>query len=188
MTAPAKERGRRIPRKVTPARLESKALAYLERHGGTSASLRRVLRNMVSRAARVHDTDTEETAGWIEALIARYEAAGLLDDAAFAEGRARRLHRRGASARRIRAALAAKGIAPETAAAAVARLAEETPEPELAAALAHARRRRIGPYRGAAGREDNWRRDMGVLARAGFGYDIARRVMDANSPEDLEED
>ncbi len=143
---------------------------------------------MVSRAARVHDTDTEETAGWIEALIARHEAAGLLDDAAFAQARARKLLRRGSSARRIRAALAAKGIAPGVAAAAVARLAEETPDPELAAAIAHARRRRIGPYREAAERQDNWRRDMGVLARAGFGYDIACRVMDAASPEDLEED
>ena len=126
--------------------------------------------------------------GWIEALIARYEAAGILDDAAFAAARARKLHRRGSSARRIRAALAAKGIAPETAAAAVARLAEETAEPELAAAIAHARRRRIGPYRDPDEREDNWRRDMGILARAGFGYDVARRVMDAFSPEDLEED
>ncbi len=188
MTAPPERKGRRTPRKVTPARLESKALAYLERHGGTSASLRRILRNMVSRAARVHDTDMVETAAWIEALIARYEAAGILDDAAFAQARARKLHRRGSSARRIRAALAAKGIAPETAAAAVASLAEETAEPELTAAIAHARRRRIGPYREAAEREDNWRRDMGILARAGFGYDVARRIMDASSPADLEEE
>ena len=189
MTAPARGKSRpRGPRVVTPARLEAKALAYVERFGGTSASLRRVLLNMVSRAARVHDTDAGEAAAWVEALVARHVAAGLLDDAAFAASRARRLHRRGLSARRIRANLAGKGVAPEQAVAAVARLTEETAEPELAAAIAHARRRRLGPYRDAAGREVHWRRDMGVLARAGFDFDVARRVMAASSPEDLEEE
>jgi regulatory protein len=189
MTAPAKGRSRpRGPRAVTPARLEAKALAYVGRFGGTAASLRRVLANMVSRAARVHDMDMDEAAAWIDALVVRYADAGLVDDDAFAAGRARRLHRRGVSARRIRANLASKGVAPEQASAAVERLVEETPEPEMAAAIVHARRRRLGPYREAAGREDNRRRDLGVLARAGFAFDIARRVIDAASPEDLEEE
>ena len=48
--------------------------------------------------------------------------------------------------------------------------------------------RRLGPYRDAAGRGAHWRRDMGVLARAGFDFDVARRVMAASSPDDLEEE
>jgi regulatory protein len=52
----------------------------------------------------------------------------------------------------------------------------------LAAAIALARRRGLGPYRkkeGAAVRD----KDVASLARAGFSYDIARKVVDADDPD-----
>ena len=50
---------------------------------------------------------------------------------------------------------------------------------ELQAAIALARRRRLGVYRLAAARADYRDRDLAALARAGFSYDIARRVIEA---------
>src|SRR6185369_1066919 len=78
----------------------------------------------------------------IDALIVRYRASGLLDDAAYAAGRARRDLARGRSLPRIAAGLAAKGVARDDAAAAIAMLGEDTGNPNLAAACAFARRRR----------------------------------------------
>jgi len=57
---------------------------------------------------------------------------------------------------------------------------------DLAAACALIRRRRLGPYRVAAAREAAQRRDLATLARAGFGFDIARRALAAADPEALE--
>ena len=57
---------------------------------------------------------------------------------------------------------------------------------EIEAALRYARRRRLGPYR--VDREiatENRQRDLASLGRAGFSYDTARRVVDADDPEDL---
>jgi regulatory protein len=67
-------------------------------------------------------------------------------------------------------------------------LRDETPEPDLAAAIAYARRRRLGPWRQGDDREEHRERDLAALARQGFGYDTARRVIEAENVASLEEE
>ncbi len=50
-------------------------------------------------------------------------------------------------------------------------------EGDLAAACALVRRRRLGPMRAKDLRDRHFVRDLGVLARAGFALDLARRVL-----------
>src|SRR5262249_40068318 len=147
--------------------------------------VRRVLQRRVERAARagIAERDAGQTA--VARVLARLAAAGLLDDGAFAAARAQTLQRRGASTRAIRARLAAQGLDGEAIEDALAARRVDGIDPELAAALSLARRRRIGPFRDS-GRADHRLRDLGVLARAGFGADIARRVIDADDPDALE--
>ncbi len=181
-----RKKGRRGPRKATATSLENAALHYLGRYATSSWNLRRVLMRKVERSARFHGTDRDLGAAVVDALVARYEESRLLDDRAYAEARAAALHRRGASARAIRAKLLQKGVDRDLIEAALAALAEGPGEPELAAALACARRRRLGPYRPAAARKPKREKDLASLARAGFAYDIARRVVEAETAEELE--
>ncbi len=177
---------RRGPRKATPKYLRNAALHYLERYASSSAHLRRLLLAKVARSARAHDTDTEEGAAAVEALIAELLGAGLLDDARYAAERARVLHRRGASARAVGAGLRAKGIETDDIDRALAGLREEAAEPELAAALAYARRRRLGPYGSPEARADRREKDLAALGRQGFGYDLARRVIETDDLAELQ--
>lgn len=172
---------RKIPRKPSPASLERAALHYLERFASSAENLRRVLLRKVERAAHHHeDIDREAAVGWIDDLIARYRRAGLLDDKAYAEARTTSLHRRGASARKIRLSLAQKGVAADTVDAALEELGERVEgDAEMQAAIALVRRRRLGVYRPSSARADYRDRDLAALARAGFSYDIARRVIEA---------
>lgn len=179
---------RRTPRKATPDYLERAALFHLERYASSSASLRRVLLRKVARSAEAHGTDPAEGAVAVEALIARLQERGLLNDAAFAESRARALRRRGASAAGVRARLATKGITGDLAQQALAAVAEETPgDEELAAAIAFARRRRLGPWRAADQRPERRQRDLAALGRQGFSGTLARQVIDAEDPQTLEQ-
>ena len=85
MSEPSKTpRKRRQPRKVTQQSLHNAALHYLERYASSADNLRRVLMRRVRRSALVHDTDPEEGARLIDELVTRFEAAGLLDDRAYA--------------------------------------------------------------------------------------------------------
>jgi len=176
----------RAPRKVTAKSLENAALFYLERFATSSANLRRVLMRRVERSARLHDTDPAEGAAWIDALIAKLERLDLLDDAQYAEARVRSLRRAGASRRAIALRLRQKGVGGDIIDAALAAAAEIEEEPERAAAVRLARKRRLGPYRPADARRDNRERDLAALARAGFSYDMALAVIDAEGVEELE--
>jgi regulatory protein len=184
--APPREK-RRIPRPATPERLHKAALHYLERYASSTENLRRVLRRRIERSARLHGTDRAEAEGWIEPIVTRLTELGLLDDRAFAEGRVVSLHRRGASLRKIAGTLRTKGLDDDAIEGALRMLAEATPAADFAAAIRLARRRRLGPWRDPARRGDRRDRDLAALARAGFSYELASRVVDAESPEALDD-
>ena len=160
--------------------LERWALGYLGRYASSAENLRRVL----MRRARRHSPGSAPQAGvLIEALIVRYRESGLVDDAAYAAARVASLQRRGDSVKAIRARLAAKGVPADVAVDAVAGLRDSANDPDVAAACAFARRRRLGPFRrGAADRQ----RELAVFARAGFSRRIAEAVLACADVETVE--
>lgn len=180
----------RGPRPATPERLEKAALHYLERYASSAENLRRVLMRRVYRSAELHDTDPAAGEKSVSDLIDRYRRAGLLDDKAYSTARAASLHRQGKSSRAIRQALSLKGVDEDTVSAALDALRDEVgSETDLRAAVNYARRRRIGPWRSMENREPNRERDLAALGRQGFSYDIARKVIEADEPDDvLQED
>jgi len=139
----------------------------------------------VEKSAHHHGTDPEEGAAWVEDLIQRYQRAGLLDDAAYAEARAGDLLRRGTPLKGVRFKLMQKGVGEDDIDTALAAATEDTPEPDLAAAAALARRRRLGPYAAPDKRAERRDKDLATLARAGFDYGTARRVIEAETVDDL---
>lgn len=175
---------RSSPPSVTPAALEAAALEYLERYASSVENLRRVLMRRVERAARAGAIERSEGRERVAAIVERLRARRLVDDAAYADGRTRSLNRQGRSRAAIARTLAAKGVEPGAIEAALAALAE-TGETDVHAALRFARRRRLGPFRAAKERAARRDRDLAALGRAGFSYDVARRVVDAETPEDL---
>jgi regulatory protein len=188
-------RGKRMDRETKAAgpppdanMLHEAALAYLARYAATEASLRRVLDRRIDRWARQAGGEDPDRVAQQAAtarqearsIVARLAAAGAVNDAAYAESKARSLLRAGRSRRAIGAHLAAKGVGAEM----QRQVLSDDAASELAAALVLARRRHIGPFRNtappdAAGR----RRELALLARAGFPQDIARRVLDADAEE-----
>lgn len=176
---------RRKPKPATPERLRKAALSYIDRYATSAANLRDVLRRRVRRSARLHGTDPEEGEAWIEAIVADFLARRLVDDRLFAETRAVSLHRSGASRRKIEMSLKTKGVGPTDIAAAIESLQRSDPDAEFTAACRHAQRRRLGPWR-HEGRAERRDRDLAAMARAGFGFQMASRVIDAADIDALE--
>jgi regulatory protein len=176
------------PGPLTSESLDKAALRYLERYASSAANLRRVLIRRVERAARAGSCERAEGARLVDEVVERYRARGLLDDRIYADGRVRTLHRQGRSRTRIAAMLAAKGVAREEIDRALAAFEAATPEADLVAALAFARRRRLGPYRAAGQRSQFRQRDLAALARAGFSLEIARRIVDTARADSIEDE
>jgi regulatory protein len=159
------------------------ALAYLGRFASSAENLRRVLLRRVRRRSPPGSEAAPEAAALIDALVERYRRSGLLDDAAYAAQRVQSLNRRGESMAKIRARLVAKGIQNSVATDALSAFREEAGDPDLGAACAFARRRRLGPYRRG---EVDQARDLAAFARAGFSRQIARRVLACSDIEAVE--
>lgn len=181
----AQKRGPKPVKKATAQYLENAALYYLGRFSASSGHLRRLLVQRVDRSAKAHGTDPVAGRDMVDKLIARFLSSGLLDDAAFAAGKARSLRRRGASRSVIAQKLRAKSVAPDriddAVNAADRDAIEDGEDAELNAAWRLARRKRVGPYRKKqADRAELRAKDMAALARGGFSYDVARRVIDAD--------
>jgi regulatory protein len=169
------------------ANLHQAALHYLARYAATEAGLKRVLLKRIDRWVRVQpDRDSVEPAiaaahQAVATVVANLVRAGAISDTGFAEGRARSLRHSGRSRRAIQASLAAKGVAPDLARDA----AGDDTATELAAALILTRRRRIGAFR--THQPDDplaaERKELGVLARAGFAQDVSRQALRMDSVE-----
>lgn len=173
---------KKVARPITAKYLQNAAAFYLERYPATAEGLRRVLNRRVRRAEMLQAPIVENVQRVIDAVVAKFVDAGVIDDKAFAQTKARSLHRRGTSAKLMRHKLKLAGVDGGTLDKAMAGLDEELAldprQREMKAAVALARRRRLGPFRDKD-RESKRDRDLAAMARAGFDYDLARKVIDA---------
>lgn len=169
------------PRPLDPVRLEELALAYVARFATTAARLDRYLvRKLRERGWAAGDEPP------VAALIARFVAAGYVDDAGYARAKTGSLLRRGYGARRIAQALNEAGID--------AALREDVRADEAAqrrAALAMAHKRSFGPFGADAQAQSDWprrrERQLAAMLRAGHPMDSARILVDARSIAEAEE-
>lgn len=169
--APRPPRPPRIVRPLDPARLDELALAYVARFATSTGKITQYLRRKLRE--RGWEAAAEPDVG---ALIARLIAAGYVDDAGFARGRASSLRRRGFGDRRIDQTLRGAGIGDDDRAAARGDEAEAR-----RAALVMARKRGFGPF--GAERPDSAKRQkqFAAMLRAGHPLDSVRFLIDAAS-------
>lgn len=163
---------RRPPKPLNEQSLKDLALHYLGRFASTRARLEQYLERKIRER------------GWdgaappdCEALADRCAELGYVDDAAYAAMKGRALLRRGYGARRVEQALAAAGV-------------KETDRSEMrdagraqaqAAALAFAKRKRIGPFAEQPADPDRRRKQLQAFLRAGHEFALARSIVFADS-------
>lgn len=178
------------PRPVSKAWLQRAALHYLESYASSSENLRRVLKGKLDRRCRARGEDAAEFLPLVDAVVEQALAGGYVDDTRYAQAKVATLRRRGGSRRAIAAKLQSKGLDRGTITAALEEIdgrVEDRDESqdddsgedaERSAANAYARRRRLGPFR-TRDRHERRDRDIAAMMRAGFGYEVARGVVDA---------
>ena len=158
-------------------------LAYLDRYGGPRA---RVLRTLERRARRKELGD-DEAAEMVAAVMAKLDALDVIDDRAFAAGKAGALRRKGTSRRAAMAKLLNTGLDGDIAAEALTQLDSEAEAPEEAertAAFRYAQRRRFGPFRFDPEKRAKRRiKDIAAMARAGFPLALAISVIDEDDDQ-----
>ena len=169
---------RRPPPRLTPANLRQAVLDYLDRFAASLKRLDQVMSRKIKASAAAHGDDPAALQAALPPILAGLVKQGILNDRELAEARTRSLIRRGGSRTKIRANLAAKGIDAATTALALERMKLEFDDPDLEAAIAYARRRRLGRFRSDPDKAVSQRqKDIAAMARAGFAPALARRAL-----------
>ena len=118
-----------------------------------------------------------------EEIVNNLEKNSLVNDALYSESKARMFLRRGYSLNKINQSLRNKGIDNEHIVSTINKIKEEKIEPDFVSALKLCKRRRIGPLRPEANRELFYKKDMGILARGGFSFELSKRVLNLETLE-----
>ena len=172
----SKSRERRAPRPIDAARLDELALAYAARFAVSAAKLGDYLRRKLRERGWAGEAEPP-----VAAIVARFVAAGYVDDAAYARAKTGSMLRRGLGMRRVRAALDAAGVGEED------RSDADPGEGEARrAALAFTRKRRLGPFGAPPVDRQAREKQIAAMLRAGHPLDTARFLVDAASVEAAE--
>ncbi len=165
-------------RRISETSLMNSALFYLGRYVPSVKQLERVLVRKCQRVIREKGGDLEAARALVTKVLERLTRAGYLDDARLAEALAGSLRRGGRSSRVIAQKLTQKGLDRSLAAS----HAKSTAEEEETAAWVLAKKKRLGPYSRAPVDRATRTKQLAALARAGYPFALARRIVDATEP------
>jgi regulatory protein len=164
------------PKKISESYLRNSSLYYLQRHPASISHFLNVMERKMKRSLKAHpDQDLSAYTVFLkEILVPDLERAGLLNDTLYTKALTASLQRRGIPKRMISMRLAVKGVKADE-----EQLQEQT---DFTAAHKFAKRKRLGPF---SKQQRDIQKDLNSLARAGFSYETAMRIL-KSTPEELE--
>ena len=162
--------------------LKDLAYSYLEKYNPSKQQLKVYL--LKKYLLKIKGTKTKkEVTSIIDQIIINLEKNKLLNDEMYSDSKARMFLRRGYSLNKINQSLRNKGIEDKYVKKSIEKIKDNQIEPDFVSALKLCKRRRIGPLRPESNRELFYKKDMGVLARGGFSFDLSKRVLDLDAQE-----
>ena len=162
--------------------LKDLAYSYLEKYNPSKQQLKVYLLKKYLLKIKGSRSKKEVTA-IIDEIILNLEKNKILNDEMYSDSKARMFLKRGYSLNKINQSLRSKGIEDKYVKQSIDKIKEDEIEPDFVSALKLCKRRRIGPLRPESNRELFYKKDMGILARGGFSFDLSKRVLDLDSHE-----
>ena len=162
--------------------LRDLAYSYIEKYSPSKQQtktylLKKYLKKFQGSKAKKEITEI------IDNIVSNLEKNHLLNDKLYSDSKARTFFRRGYSLNKISNLLKTKGVAYENIKLSLEKIKSEKSDPDFVSAMKICKKRRIGPMRPEANRELFYKKDMGILARSGFSYDISKKILSMTQKE-----
>ena len=162
--------------------LRDLAYSYLEKYSPSKQQLKVFL--LKKYLTKIKGTKSKkEVSSIIDEIVVNLEKNKILNDEMYSDSKARMFLRRGYSLNKINQSLRNKGVENKFIKKSIEKIKDENIEPDFVSALKLCKRRRIGPLRPDENRELFYKKDMGILARGGFSFDLSKRVLDLEKKE-----
>ena len=162
--------------------LKDLAYSYLEKYNPSKQQLKVYL--LKRYLTKIKGTKSKkEVSSIIDNIVSNLEKNKILNDEMYSDSKARMFLRRGYSLNKINQSLRSKGVEDRYIKQSINKIKEDQIEPDFVSALKLCKRRRIGPTRPESNRELFYKKDMGILARGGFSFDLSKRVLELDNDE-----
>ena len=157
--------------------LKDLAYAYLEKYNPSKQQLKVYL--LKKYLTKIKGSKSKkEVSMVIDEIVQNLEKNRFINDELYSDSKARMYLRRGYSLNKINQSLKNKGIDDKYIKKSINKIKEDKIEPDFVSALKLCKRRRIGALRPGANRELFYKKDMGILARNGFSFELSKKVLD----------
>ena len=169
---------------VTVEEMRNFAFNYIEKFAPSKQQLKTYLlkKYLKSKNPSVKKSNISDL---IDIVTEDLEKSKFINDKFYSESKAKSLIQRGSSINKIRNYLINKGIGEKYIKNTIDLIKTNNEDQDFFSAIKICKKKRIGPNRDEANRGLFYKKDIGVLARAGFDFEVSRRVMELEKEEYL---
>ena len=153
------------------------SLSYLEKYNPSKQQLRTYLLKKYFNSPGSFKNKSE-LLKLIDLVIGDLEKNKFISDEFYAESKSRGFVKRGYSINKIRNYLLGKGIDEKYITGTISKIKIRNFDQDFFSAIKTCKRKRIGPSREENNRTLFYKKDISILARAGFDFETSKRVME----------
>ncbi len=169
---------------VTIDEIRNYAYSYLEKYSPSKQQLRTyLLKKLIKKKQKIYNK--KEVFHLIDAVIVYLEEQKFLSDKYYSDAKSKAFLRRGYSINKIRYHLIKKGIDEKYIKGSISKIKESESDPDFFSAIKLCKRRKIGPSREENNRPLFYKKDISILARSGFSYDLSKKILEIPKQEFL---
>jgi len=169
---------------VTVEEMRNFAFNYIEKFAPSKQQLKTYLlkKYLKSKIPTIKKSNINDL---IDIVVEDLEKSKFINDKFYSESKAKSLIQRGSSINKIRKYLFSKGVGEKYIKNTIEKIQTNNDDQDFFSAVKICKKKRIGPNRDEANRELFYKKDIGILARSGFDFEVSRRVMELEKDEYL---
>ena len=153
------------------------AYSYIEKYSPSKQQLRTYLfKKVIRKNQKIFNK--KEIFNLIDSIILTLEEQKFISDEYYSDAKSKAYLRKGYSLNKIRYNLIKKGINERYIKSSISKIQHNETDPDFFSAIKMCKRRRIGASREESNRSLFYKKDIAILARSGFSYDISKKVLD----------
>jgi len=167
---------------ITIEEIKNFAYAYLEKYNPSKQQLKtHLFKKLLKKNQKT--SNKKELFNLIDVVVSTLIEQKFLSDKYYSDAKTRVFLRKGYSLNKIRYSLIKKGIDEKYIKASISKIKENESDPDFFSAIKICKRRRIGPSREESNRPLFYKKDISILARSGFSYEISKKVLEIPKEE-----
>ena len=158
------------------------AYSYIEKYSPSKQQLKIYLfKKLLKKKQKI--SSKKEIFNLIDSVITTLIDQKFLSDKYYSDAKSKEFLRRGYSLNKIRYNLIKKGIDQKYIKASISKIKERESDPDFFSAIKICKRRRIGPCREESNRSLFYKKDISILARSGFSYELSKKILEVPKEE-----